>query len=620
MDEKAKILIVEDEQIIALEIRRKLESMGYDVSAIVSSGEEAVRMAEELHPDLVLMDIILQGEMDGVEAAGQIHTRFDIPVVYVTANISDARLEDIARSEPFGCLFKPFENMELQAAVRVALYRYSMEKKLKESQDQIRAQYQGSPIPTFTWQKTGDDFVLVDYNNAAIAITHGQSNKYVGKTASEMYQNRFEIQENLHRCLNEKTIIRNEILSEHFLPGKHIITSYAFVPPDLVIVHVIDITDRKQAEEGLRKSEEKLRKEMIFARTIIQSTPTFFVAINAEGKTIMMNESMLHALKYAADEVVGKDYKTSFVPERDQEVLTSVFENLIKSHEPTLGENRVLTRDGRELLVEWRGRSILDEHGKFEYFFGMGIDITDRRLSEESLRKSEERFRTIFETMEDGYYEVDLAGRFTFFNEAMRGILGFSANELIGMSNLEYTSPETSKRLIKTFNKVYRTGKYADAKDYELIRKDGTKRIVEFNASLIRDENGNPAGFRGIARDVTSRKELEALLTKSEERYRNLVENMSEVIFSTDEKGALSYVSPSTEQMTGFKPHEVIGRPVFEFLHSADIPLITEQFKDIISGIIQPKEYRLLTKQGELFWVNTHAQPIYKNKRVIGIQ
>jgi len=153
--------------------------------------------------------------------------------------------------------------------------------------------------------------------------------------------------------------------------------------------------------------------------------------------------------------------------------------NLIKSHEPTLGENRVLTRDGRELLVEWRGRSILDEHGKFEYFFGMGIDITDRRLSEESLRKSEERFRTIFETMEDGYYEVDLAGRFTFFNEAMRGILGFSANELIGMSNLEYTSPETSKRLIKTFNKVYRTGKYADAKDYELIRKDGTKRIVD---------------------------------------------------------------------------------------------------------------------------------------------
>jgi len=188
------------------------------------------------------------------------------------------------------------------------------------------------------------------------------------------------------------------------------------------------------------------------------------------------------------------------------------------------------------------------------------------------------------------------------------------------MSNLEYTSPETSKRLIKTFNKVYRTGKYADAKDYELIRKDGTKRIVEFNASLIRDESGNPAGFRGIARDVSSRKEMEASLTENEERYRNLVENMSEVIFSTDDKGALTYVSPATEQMTGFKPHEITGRPLFEFLHPADIPRITEQFKGIISGISRPEEYRLLTKQGEFFWVNTHAQPIYENKRVIGLQ
>jgi len=138
MDERTQILIVEDERIIALEMRHKLESMGYDVSAIVSSGEEAVRMAEELHPDLVLMDIVLQGEMDGVEAAGQIRTRFDIPVVYVTANVSDARLEDIARSEPFGCLLKPFEDMELQAAVKMAVYRYSMERKLRESEKRFK--------------------------------------------------------------------------------------------------------------------------------------------------------------------------------------------------------------------------------------------------------------------------------------------------------------------------------------------------------------------------------------------------------------------------------------------------------------------------------------------------
>ena len=620
MDEKAKILIVEDEQIIALEIRRKLESMGYDVSAIVSSGEEAVRMAEELHPDLVLMDIILQGEMDGVEAAGQIHTRFDIPVVYVTANISDARLEDIARSEPFGCLFKPFENMELQAAVRVALYRYSMEKKLKESQDQIRAQYQGSPIPTFTWQKTGDDFVLVDYNNAAIAITHGQSNKYVGKTASEMYQNRFEIQENLHRCLNEKTIIRNEILSEHFLPGKHIITSYAFVPPDLVIVHVIDITDRKQAEEGLRKSEEKLRKEMIFARTIIQSTPTFFVAINAEGKTIMMNESMLHALKYAADEVVGKDYKTSFVPERDQEVLTSVFENLIKSHEPTLGENRVLTRDGRELLVEWRGRSILDEHGKFEYFFGMGIDITDRRRTEESLRKSEERFRTIFESTKEGYSELDLAGRFTLGNETTLRMMRLPSEKFIGVSFKEYTSPETAERLYGIFNELYRTGESAEITGYEIIRKDGSKAMVELSAYLIRDEKGNPAGFRGITRDVTKRKEMENQLEGNFQYLRAVMAAAPYAIIALDRYNQIVRWNPAAEKLFGYSKKEALGRDLDSLVTTGDIMDEAKGFTKIaMSGEgLSAFETVRFRKDGSPVDVIAAVSPIMVNGELIG--
>ena len=139
MNEKAKILIVEDERIIARAMRHKLESMGYAVPATVSSGEEAITKTQELQPDLILMDIILRGEMDGVEAAGQIRARFGIPVVYITANVSDARLEDITRSEPFGCVFKPFEDMELRAAIEMALYRYKMEKKLRESEPRYRS-------------------------------------------------------------------------------------------------------------------------------------------------------------------------------------------------------------------------------------------------------------------------------------------------------------------------------------------------------------------------------------------------------------------------------------------------------------------------------------------------
>ncbi|MBW2600291.1 MAG: PAS domain S-box protein [Deltaproteobacteria bacterium] len=175
MDEKAKILIVDDERTIAREMRHKLESMGYDVLAIVSSGEEAIKKAEELHPDLVLMDIILQGEVDGVEAAGQIRTRSGIPVVYVTANPSDARLENIKRSEPFGCLFKPFEDIELHATIDMALHRYKMEKKLRESEEIFRA------IGT----AANDGIIMID-NEEKVSYWNGAAGKIFGYTDEEI--------------------------------------------------------------------------------------------------------------------------------------------------------------------------------------------------------------------------------------------------------------------------------------------------------------------------------------------------------------------------------------------------------------------------------------------------
>jgi len=159
--------------------------------------------------------------------------------------------------------------------------------------------------------------------------------------------------------------------------------SLTFAPvadSDYVNVYGFDITDRKQAEK-------KLNKERDFSNTLIQSSPIFFVAINAEGKTMMMNQVMLKALGYKKDEVVGTDYSKVFVPEHDRQRLSKIFEKLVKSHDTTLNENHVLTKDGRELLVEWRGRPVFKVNGKFDYFFGVGIDITDRKLAEQARQK-----------------------------------------------------------------------------------------------------------------------------------------------------------------------------------------------------------------------------------------
>jgi CheY-like chemotaxis protein len=118
---KTKILVVETEAIIATDIQDKLEDLGYDIPAIASSGEEAIKKTEEIKPDLVLMNIGLKWDMDGIDAAAHIHNRFDIPVVYVTAYMDEKRLERANVTEPFGYIIKPFEDKELSSAIEKAL-------------------------------------------------------------------------------------------------------------------------------------------------------------------------------------------------------------------------------------------------------------------------------------------------------------------------------------------------------------------------------------------------------------------------------------------------------------------------------------------------------------------
>jgi PAS domain S-box-containing protein len=131
------------------------------------------------------------------------------------------------------------------------------------------------------------------------------------------------------------------------------------------------------------------------------------------------------------------------------------------------------------------------------------------KLEEEALRKSEEKYRTILHSLEEGYYEVNLAGDLTFFTDRMCAFSGYSKEELMGMNNRRFMTEEASKRVYQVFSEVYRTGEPANAFDWEMIKKDGARQWIETSVSLIRDSKGQPIGFRGIGRDVTERKQME---------------------------------------------------------------------------------------------------------------
>jgi PAS domain S-box-containing protein/putative nucleotidyltransferase with HDIG domain len=187
-------------------------------------------------------------------------------------------------------------------------------------------------------------------------------------------------------------------------------------------------------------------------------------------------------------------------------------------------ELELIRRDGSTLWTETASNPLPGGNGERTGFIAVTRDISQRKLTREMLIKSEERYRNILENIEECYFELDHAGNFTFFNDALCRMTGYTAEELSGMNNRVYTSPETAQRLYATFKQIYATGRPATVEHYEVIRKDGTIRINDLSASLLLDGSGNPIGFRGVARDITEHTERERELKESYENLERMLE------------------------------------------------------------------------------------------------
>lgn len=186
-----KILVVEDESIVAMDIKHRLENMNYHVPAIISSGEEAVEKAAETLPDLILMDIVLRGDMDGIQAAQIIKDNYNIPVVYLTAYSDEKTLKRAKITGPFGYIIKPFEDRELHSAIEVALYKHEMESKLRASEKWLST----------TLESIGEAVITTD-EKGHITFMNPMAQKITGWEQKDAIGNPLE---NIFRIQNEET-------------------------------------------------------------------------------------------------------------------------------------------------------------------------------------------------------------------------------------------------------------------------------------------------------------------------------------------------------------------------------------------------------------------------------
>ena len=278
----------------------------------------------------------------------------------------------------------------------------------------------------------------------------------------------------------------------------------------------------KVVHEALREVEEK-------CQAIINNIEDGYYEVDLDGNFTYFNDAMALTTGYSRQELIGMNNRQIM----DEYYTRQVSEVFKKVYHTGLAAKAIdwelIRKDGSRCIIEVSVSLKKDLNSQPVGFLGIARDITHRKITEQALKESERRYRTIIENIEDGYYEVDLAGNYTFFNDAMARIIGYTRDEMMGMNYRVYTDEYYAKQVFEVFNKVYLSGLATKALDWKLVAKDGSTRFIEVSITLKRDLNSQPIGFMGIARDITDRRQYVETLKARERELEIKTKNLEEV-------------------------------------------------------------------------------------------
>ncbi|HEU4503694.1 MAG TPA: PAS domain S-box protein, partial [Nitrospira sp.] len=619
------VLIVEDEAILAAHLTSKVKLLGYHVIGPVSTGEEALSLAQAEGPEIALLDIRLAGHMDGIETAIRLKRWRDIPIIFLTAHSDQETLKRASTVGPFGYVLKPFEERDLATQLAVTLYKHQAERSLRQSEERYRAFIQNSsegiwriefepPVDTTLPVETQIDQVyrsarLVECNDA-MGRMYGFSNAegLIGKTLDFM----LPVSDPTARAYLA-SIIRagyratNVESTERNVFGQTVsfLNNMVGIVQDGYLVRMWgtqqNITDRKCAEEAIRESEARTRIAQQAARWGVfefnYKTGKHYWSVELEA---------LYGLAPGTFDGTYDGWRQRIHPD-DRPEAERALERALTTDEYA-HDFRVVWNDGSVHWLFARAKIFRDAAGSPERMLGVNVDITERKQAEEALRHSEEQLELISNTVPALISYVNKERRYVTCNEAYTTWFGLSREDVIGKTMKEVVG-EDAWVAIASHVEAALQGQAVDYDTEARYRHGGTKWIHAVYTPH-RDASGQVAGFIVMVTDISAIKRTEAALRESEMRFRTIADSAPVLIWMNGLDGC-EFVNRAYMEFVGARQqHEVANYDWARYIHDEDRKAYMTLYADAMRDRAPfDAQFRFRRSDGHYRWMRSVGRP-----------
>jgi PAS domain S-box-containing protein len=573
--EPLSILIVEDERIVAEDLKETLKNFGYHVVAIAVSGEMAIEKVDELHPEFILMDIHLAGTMNGIEAAEKILKHHDIPLIFLTA-FADKELVSRAKlAGPYGYILKPYDEQELRISIEIALYKHTLEKSLKESEERYRGFVQNFLGIAF---RLKPDFTPIFFHGAVEAIT--------GYTEAEFKSRAPEWEHIIYT--DDATVVQAQNQKIQSVPDYSGSREYRIVHHDGTVRWIYemvqsmpdlagslqfiqgaryDITDRKNAEEFLKKMNEELEirvserteslnQQVQFLQQMIDTLPSPIFYKNPQGIYIGCNNTFESYVGYSKKEIINKT-DTDLFPSDLAEITHQKDLLLLKNRGIQVYQSKFMHADRTIRDVIFKRATFNDTRGNIGGLIGVMLDITDRIRGEEALKESEQRFRGVVHDQTELIYRYRNDRTVLFANEAFLKYFYTTSKDPVGYIFRLNVHPDDKAKVMEHFNALSQQQPVASI-EHRIMMPDGSVRWQQWNNRAFFDESGKVTEYQSVGRDITDRKEIEQL---QKESYQQIEKNLQQFAILNDHiRNPLSVIVLLTEMDAGSHSLQILEK------------------------------------------------------------